>query len=220
MATVKSGKDVKVHTVYKNAKGKRLPGVTTILGILGKPALIHWAWSLGMQQIDYKVFRDDKADIGTLCHAMILAHLRSTDLDTSVYTKRQIDLAETSFLKYLDWEKEHKLQPILLETPLVSERYQYGGTPDNYCILDSRPTYIDYKTGKGIYEEMFFQASAYRNLLIENGNTVDKVYILRFGRDETEGFEVQEILDTTIHFEIFKSCLNIYNLRNQLKKER
>src|SRR5438093_1588565 len=35
------------HTVYKNAAGKRVPGVTTILGILNKPALLKWAWEQG-----------------------------------------------------------------------------------------------------------------------------------------------------------------------------
>ena len=31
------------HTVYRNAEGRRLPGVTTILGVLDKPPLLEWA---------------------------------------------------------------------------------------------------------------------------------------------------------------------------------
>ena len=31
------------HTVYKTADGIRVPGVTTVLGVLNKPALIKWA---------------------------------------------------------------------------------------------------------------------------------------------------------------------------------
>lgn len=30
------------HQIYKNAAGKRLPGVTTVLGVLAKPALLGW----------------------------------------------------------------------------------------------------------------------------------------------------------------------------------
>ena len=36
------------HQVYKNAAGKRLPGVTTILGVFDKPALKRWG--LGMER--------------------------------------------------------------------------------------------------------------------------------------------------------------------------
>lgn len=34
----------KVHTKYISKDGEQVPGVTTILGILSKPALIHWSW--------------------------------------------------------------------------------------------------------------------------------------------------------------------------------
>jgi len=221
MATkTRNGKDVKVHTIYKTLDGKRVPGVTTVLGILSKPALIHWAWDLGTKGIDYRVFRDDKADIGTLAHAMILAHLEGKKADTSNYTQKQIDLAENSFIKYLDWEKEHTIEPVLLEFPLVSEYLHYGGTPDNYCDLDGEPTLLDYKTGKDIYVEMYYQLAAYRNLLIEAGMVVKKAKIIRIGRDEIEGFEESpEIYDFTDYLEVFKSCLRIYNLQKKLKKK-
>jgi len=98
-----NGKKVRVHTIYKNKEGKRVPGVTTALGLLNKPALIHWAWKLGIEGIDYKTFRDDKADIGTLTHLMALSYEKDEKPDTDYYTKAQIDLAETCFLKYLAW---------------------------------------------------------------------------------------------------------------------
>jgi len=60
--------------------GKRVPGVTTILGKYKEAGgLIHWAWDLGMQNIDYRKVRDDAADAGTLAHAMVEATIRSTD---------------------------------------------------------------------------------------------------------------------------------------------
>jgi len=216
----KNGISVKAHTVYKNKKGNKVPGASTIAGLLDKPGLHYWANKLGLDGIELNKYLLDKAAIGTLCHSFILSWLEHTGIDTSIYTKQQIDIAETSFHKYLDWEKQHKLEPLLLETPLVSEIYQYGGTPDNYCLLDNIPTYIDYKTSNKIYEEMFIQASAYRQLLEENGHEVERIYLLRIGREETEGFEIQEILDTSLYFEIFKHCLDIYNLRKRIKKEK
>ncbi len=45
----------KIHTVYKAKAGERVPYVTTILGILNKPALIEWAWKLGTEGTFYKL---------------------------------------------------------------------------------------------------------------------------------------------------------------------
>jgi len=217
---MKQNNKVKTHIRYKTKEGVIVPGVTTILNkVLAKPALIHWAWDLGCKGIDYKVYRDDKADIGTLAHEMILCHLKKENVDTSFYTQNQIDLAETCFLKYLDWEKGKKIEPILLEKPLISENYQYGGTLDMFCILDDIPTLIDFKTSKGIYEEMLYQIGAYNNLILENNEIIPKQYfILRIGRNEEEGFEVRKINNLTKYFEIFKYCLSIYNLKKEVKR--
>jgi hypothetical protein len=217
---VENGKKVKAHTIYKTKDGRRVPGVTTILNVLAKPALLYWAWDLGTRGIDFRIFRDDKADIGSLAHEMILAHLKGEEVDVSEYTPKQVDLAENSFLKYLDWEKNHTVDPILLETPLVSENYGYGGTPDNFCFLDGVPTLLDYKTSKGIYIEMYYQLAAYENLIVEEtGDKPKKAKIIRVGRDEIEGFEESpEIYDLMLYFEVFKNCLGIYNLQKKLKK--
>ena len=221
--TEKNGRRVKTHIVYKNKEGERIPGVTTVLGILNKPALIHWAWDLGCKGIDYKTFRDDKADIGTLAHEMILCHFKKETPDTSCYSQNQIDLAETCFLKYLDWEKGKSIEPILLEQPLISETFQYGGTIDNYCFLNGVKVLMDYKTSKAIYDENFMQVASYKQLinewsLKEKLDFVNEVMILRIGRDEQEGFEVKSINNTTKYFEIFKHCLSIYNLKKEIKE--
>jgi hypothetical protein len=214
-----NGKKVKTHIQYKNANGERIPGVTTVLSILNKPALIHWAWDLGCKGVDYRTFRDDKADIGTLAHDMILCHLKKEVPDTSDYTQKQIDLAETCFLKYLDWEKKNTIEPIYLEKPLVSEVYQYGGTIDNYCLLNGEKTLIDYKTSKAIYDENFIQVASYQNLINETINEQLKdIMILRIGRDEQEGFEVKGISESNKFFELFKHCLAIYNLKKEIKE--
>jgi hypothetical protein len=218
MTTATNGKKVKVHTVYKNKEGIRVPGVTTALGILNKPALIYWAWDLGIQGTDYKTFRDDKADIGTLTHLMALSHEKGEKPDTDYFTQAQIDLAETCFLKYLDWRDRHKIKSIFLEKQSVSELFQYGGTLDHYCLLDGIKTLIDYKTGKAIYTEQFYQLAAYKQLLNEEGYKVDQCIILRLGRNEEEGFETKIMTDLSKQFEVFLSCLKIYQLKKEIKK--
>ena len=55
----------RVHTVYKTKDGKRVPGVTTILGVINKPALVRWANNLGLQGIDSTNYVDATARCGT-----------------------------------------------------------------------------------------------------------------------------------------------------------
>ena len=66
--------------------------------------------------------------------------------NTSYYTGYQIEIAENSFKKYLEWKKQHTIKPITLEEPMVSEKYQFGGTIDFFGLIDNIPTLVDYKT--------------------------------------------------------------------------
>lgn len=206
----------KAHTTYKTTNGIKVPGTTTITGLLAKPFLITWANRLGLEGIDSTKYRDAAADIGTLAHAMVQAHLQKETLDTSEYAALQVDLAENAVLSYYEWEKQHVVEPLMCEVSLVSEKHKYGGTVDCYCKLDGEFTLLDFKTGKAIYEEFFVQLAAYKELLVEHGHRVDKCRILRIGRDETEGFE-ERALATDKHFEIFKSLLDIYYAKKELK---
>ena len=140
----------RAHTRYKNAQGKSVPGVTTILGRLAKPALVPWANKLGLRGIDYRSYVDDKAAIGTLAHAMVTDYLAGKKTDTDEYSREQIDQAENSLLSFYEWEKANKITPIQMEVPLVSEVLQFGGTPDIYGTVGERPVLIDIKTSKAM----------------------------------------------------------------------
>ena len=105
-----------------------------------------------------------------------------------------------------------------MEEPLVSEKYQFGGTIDCYGDLDGNPTLIDFKTSKAIYPEMIHQVAAYRKLLVENSHEVKRVRILRIGRSNDEGFEDKLCGKMEDHWKLFSHCLQIYNLRKKIKE--
>lgn len=210
----------KVHTAYKKADGTRVPSVTTILGILNKPALLDWAWRMGLEGLDYKEVRDQAADIGTLAHLMILNHLKGDKGDYSEYSKQDIDKAENCILSYFEWEKNRKIEPLMLEQTLVSEEYSFGGMVDFFGKIDSQPTLLDFKTGKAIYPEFFYQLAAYEHLLAEQGELIEITKILRIGRDADEGFEERAIGNLDKHWELFLNCLKIYNLQKEIRKEK
>jgi len=205
------------HIRYKNKEGKIIPGATTIVGLLNKPQLVTWANRLGLQGIDSTAYRDEAARMGTLAHDYILCHHKNTKPDLTDYSKQEIDAAENSFLSYLEWLKGHTLESLLLETPLVSEEYQFGGTPDCLGILDGEVTLIDYKTG-GIYKEAYYQTCAYRQLLMEDGRREPtKIIILGIPRTPDESFKTEVYTEFDIGWEIFKHLLGIYYLQKEMK---
>jgi len=200
-------------TIYKNKENKRLCGVTTIIGLLNKPQLVVWANRLGLDGIETGKYVDDLANVGTLAHAMVFAHLNNEKLNLDEYSKNDIDRAENAMISFLEWSKDKNIKVILAETPLVSEAMQVGGTPDLYAEINGEKVLVDFKTGKAIYDEHFLQVSAYRLLLEEIGHKVNKAIIVRIGRDETEGFETRTITNFKINEEIFKHLLAIHQLR-------
>lgn len=205
---------------YKLKDGTKCPGVTTVLGVLNKPALVPWANKIGLEGHKLSDYVDDLADIGTLAHAMVLAHWKNEKYETKDYSQEQISKAENCFLKYLAWEKGKKIEPILVEEHLISEEDGYGGTPDFYGKIDGVVTLLDLKTGKGIYDESFIQLAAYGSLLLQNGKKKPINHmILRIGRSEDEGFEERNRTALFIEGQIFEHCLSIYNLKKQMEKE-
>lgn len=193
----------KAHVVYMD-NGKRVPGVTTITGQLNKPALVPWAWNLGIQKIDYRGYTDKKADIGKLTHYSILCHYKGLEPDTDNFSKNEIDATENAMLSFYKWQEEFstkhkeigKLETIWVEKPLISNLDHFGGTPDFLGIApDKRKWLIDYKTGKDIYREAFYQVAGGYTLLVEatGDELVSGVIILNIGRGEDERFKEEVI---------------------------
>lgn len=204
----------KVHTIYKNNKGVRLPGVTTILRILGKPALIHWAWKLGTEGQDYRKVRDKAANIGTIAHYLIECDLKGIKPELDDYPKSNIEKAENAYLAFLDWRKSHNLKTLHSELQLISEKHGYGGTLDWIASNNDELWLIDLKSSKAIYPEMQYQLAAYLNLWNENhSDTIKKVRIIKLSPQDGS-FQDHVISDKELDkgFKIFSHCLEIYRL--------
>jgi len=213
----------RAHIRYKNSDGKVVPGVTTILDIMAKPALIKWANNLGLQGIDSSKYRDEMADIGTLAHALIMCELKE-DLDATAdylvnYSASQIVLAENALRSFHSWKNGHDVEPILVEEPLVSEMMQVGGTIDLYAKVDGLYTLVDFKTGNAIYFEAQCQVAAYVYILVEHGHMVEQTRLLRIGRTPDEGFEEMVPACRPQHLALFKHCREIYELRKELNRK-
>jgi hypothetical protein len=217
--TKKLSKPSATHVVYKTAEGIRVPGATTVIGLLAKPQLIIWANRLGLQGIDSSKYTDNLAGVGTLAHHIVLCRYKGDIPDTSDFSENQIDLAMNCMKSYDNWESGHTIKPLLTEFSLVSDSLLYGGTPDLYCEMDGIFTLLDFKTGKALYPEVMYQLAAYRNLLLDAGYPVDQCIALRIGREDSEGFEIKEGYNMDTAFVIFKHLLGLYHTIRKYEKE-
>lgn len=220
--------------VYKNAEGVKIPSVTTILGVINKPALIQWANCIGLEGIKVNEYVDDKADIGTLAHSICEYSLVGTPIHWKKYTQEQIKQACKCSQKFFEWKSyQWEFIPIASEIELISNKYQYGGCIDLLAIVNGRLTLIDFKTCNSIWNEAKYQVSAYKQLINENLHNIRKKYIiprkyrciqdvaiLRIGRDEEEGFEFLQIENTKEGFQIFKLALNLYKQIKSFTKKK
>lgn len=213
------GKKVNVHQRYYAADGAWLPGVTTIIGILAKPALVPWANKLGLQGISTDKYVDEAAATGSLAHYRIECELKGEWPELDDYTPAQLTRSAHSVAAYHEWLKQHLFLPELVETQMVSEEYRYGGTIDCYGPVDGLPTLLDFKTSSGIYHEHKIQAAAYWRLLVENGHPVKGIRILRIPRVPSEGLEEHVLTgaETLLNWKIFQACLEIYALKKAVK---
>ncbi len=224
MATVetKIRRKSRTHQKYKAKDGATVPGVTTILGVLNKPALVKWANGLGLQGIDSTTYVDETARIGTLAHEMIQEYLGGPFWDREAFDAQQIDAAENAVLSFYEWERQTgaKMKTHAIELQLVSESYRYGGTVDWLGEIDGALWLVDIKTSKALYPEHVYQVAAYHQMLIENGYQVDGVRLLRVGRSEDEGFD-DHVIDTPercMAWDVFKAALELYRKKNEYER--
>ena len=221
---MKKSSRAQAHQQYKLKSGKRVPGVTTITGVLNKPALVKWANNLGLEGIDSSKYVNELGDVGTLTHYRVECFFTKVEVDLQDYTPRQIEASDVAMLKFLDWYKNSGFDFIASELQLVSEKERYGGTIDLYGKLVSldqgvpdKCVLIDLKTSGACYPEHYTQvAGGYAPLLRENGYPVDDVYILRIGRSEEEGFEFRRVPAQDLHEKRFKLCRDLYEINKRL----
>lgn len=155
---------------YKNAAGKRIPGVTTISGrFKDSGALIYWAWDQGRQGIDLNAAREAAMDSGRACHDMIDCHLHNRTFQRVGWDEVVLKKADHAFLGFLEWADRTKLKVEASEVALVSEKHQFGGTFDAVMTAGSL-NLVDYKTSGGVYTDMLIQVAGGYSLLWEENH--------------------------------------------------
>jgi hypothetical protein len=167
---------------YEDARGKKIPGVTTILSSgLPKPALLPWGiksvaeyainhWGeLEAKPIAERLTelknapyadRDAAANRGTEVHNFGEKLIKGEEVSPPPELIGYVE----AYARFLD---EWEVEPLLVENAIVNHRVRYAGTFDMVIRIPwfgDDPVIADIKTSRsGVYGETAFQLAAYAN---------------------------------------------------------
>lgn len=183
------------------ANGKSVRGVTSILDVLNKPALLNWGvnkavdhihnafvtnGSIDLDVLDAARYAHTKmakgaADTGSIVHKAIEKWIKGGQL-TEVF---EVDDAELAYRSFLKWEADNKVKIESAEEMVYSKEHNYAGTYDFICTIDGKRYMGDIKTSNGIYPSYWMQVAAYQQALQEEDpkQKFDGLIIVRCSKD-------------------------------------
>lgn len=222
------------NTRVYEIEGKEYPSVTSIIGLLDKPALISWAAKLSAEYAvahldaiallpaadainlvkrNWRGERDRSADFGTYVHDLI-----DQDIMPATDTKEYGYVAAAA--TYMD---DQGLTPVAQERTIVNKQAGYAGTADLFAVQENRLIVSDWKTGNGLYESAAMQLVALANATHyadENGNLVaieeypDEGHAVRL---HPAGYELRTVdmggENAQIMFAAFVSLIDVWRMK-------
>lgn len=204
----------KEHVYMKD--GYKVPGVTTILKRLNKPALMPWAAKMtaeyvksnaadGMSAADikkladeakgaYRRFTDEAADIGSVVHSYAENMLKGQPTE-----EPDNEAAQNGVKAFKEWMSSHDVKCYASERMIFSQNMFYAGTADFFGTIDGELVVADLKTSSGIWNEYLLQTSAYQMAIEEeDGCEIDARWIIRLDK-KTGKFEAKRYPHSDAH---------------------
>ena len=215
--------------------GQPVPGVTTILNVLAKPALIPWAAGMAADHF-LACVKAGRTDLPAIhkeskgAHAKRMKESGSSGTNVHAYAEAffkklplpeletdQAKLGADAFHKWLD---AHTIKVLASERIVFSKEHYYGGCCDFVAEIDGILCVGDFKTGSGIYPEHRLQTAAYQHAMQEEKSmTFGGRWIVRF--DKKKGtFEAKFFNNFETDFGGFKAALAIHRTLQTIKQEK
>lgn len=220
---------------------KKADGVTGVLNVISKPALMYWAVNQTIAHLEMTIKPGDTIDevklkeilqeakyahrkrsqeaasIGDMVHDWIDRHIKGEKPTPFVN-----EVMRASCEQFLNWEREHKVKFLENEKIIYSRKLNYAGTFDFLCEIDRQVWIGDIKTSSGIWDEYWFQTAAYRQAHTEEYPDV-KIrgeVIVRVGKDgslEVKRSTDEYVTPYFINKNAFNHALKLHRTLNQLK---
>lgn len=172
-----STKSISGNRHYVHPKtNEQVPSVTTILGVVNKPALPRWAAKMtaeyAVAQKDTWTGLDNRAAIELLKGSPWRSMNDAAEKGTSIHGIAE-KLLRGEQIDFIQPGTEHACQsvaelitalrpkPVAIEATVWSHKYKYAGTLDLLATIDDELWLIDWKSSKGVYPDFALQLAAY-----------------------------------------------------------
>jgi hypothetical protein len=212
-------------TGYLNAAGHKIPGTNDVVGrFADKQALLHWAHKQG--QAGLPLYQRSALDIGSAVHKMAeldLLGASDREIEAALFSylsaPNHLLMANTAFRAFREWRQQCRVRPLAQEVSIVSERYQYGGTPDLIAIINNGIGIVDFKTGKGAYPDMRVALAGHANLWNEANprQSIDTYHLIVLPKDGG-AFQHHAFDSLANEWELFKLYREAYRLDKACQK--
>lgn len=214
--------------------GKFVPGVTTILSCINKPALVQWSAGMASDywlseikagRTNYPVIHKEAkvahrkkaqaaADVGSNVHSYAECWFKKQPLP-----KLETDQAKNGADAFHKWIDSHKIEVLASERRVFSKEFYFAGTCDFVAKIDGVLGVGDIKTSSGIWPEMFLQTAAYQQALQEEKNMTFPVrWIIRFDKKSGD-FEAKELKEFDRDFDGFKAALSLHRVLQSITNQ-
>jgi len=215
--------------------GKKADGTTGVLGVIAKPALMYWAVNQAIEHLQailkpgqsydelelkgmldqantaHRKRKEDAGDKGTIIHKWCEDWIAGKNPATPINPE-----LKNATDKFLEWVNSNKVEFLESEKIIYSRDYNYAGTMDFLAKVNGKLIVGDFKTSSGIWDEYWFQVSAYQNAYEEEfpDTRIDGQIIVRIGKDAT--LEVKENFVREDYIENFTAFISALQLNRRI----
>lgn len=236
----------KVSLEFNEAKhtytvdGQIVDGVTGVLSVIAKPALIAWAANMAAEHIiaalkpgqvmdemsikglandakaAHRKKKEQAADVGSFVHEWIENYIKTGG------EQKHIEHPEikNGVAAFMEWVNAHSVQFVASEGKIYSQKHGYAGTFDFIATVDGKHYLGDIKTSSGVYPEHFLQTTAYQMARQEEhpDEHYDGHIIVNCKKDGTLDTVFSEPDDFARNQAAFLSALGLYRWQKAQKE--
>jgi hypothetical protein len=191
---------------------------------MDKTALMRWAYNRGRDGMP--LYDRAAMDIGSAVHHMAELDLKGRpDREIEAYAHDclvapdHLRKAFASFGQFREWRRQFQVRAIAQEVSLVSEAYQYGGTPDTIALIGNGAGLVEFKTSKAPYPDHLIAMAAHGQLWHETHpqHQLTAGYHLLILPKDGSPFQHHAYDDLSRYWRIFELYLEAYRLEKENK---
>lgn len=224
------------HEALVDGEWRRMTGVTTVLGIIAKPALIGWAAGQAVEHFKnnkgrlenefdlvceeaknaHRKKKEEAGAKGTDVHAIIEGIIKEAIDQDEGFVKKETFTNSNQVKHFIKWAIDNKVKFLESEKHIYSEKMFLGGIVDFVCEIDGQLWIGDIKTSSGIYAEAFLQMAGYHEMIEEMGlyENVTGYVVLNLKKDGT--FKEARSISNEDNRKAFSACYDLFKIKQKL----